>query len=103
MIARESCDEVEVNAERQMTTKDSVMTTRPLMQELFASGLYKRNQGRMVRQITCLTIWLVAAVAAWRCHSLFILPSRWAMATRRLATCWPWPWGCWAVGLAIAW
>lgn len=44
------------------------------MQELFASGLYKRNQGRMVRQITCLTIWLVVAVAAWRCHSLFIVP-----------------------------
>ncbi|MEZ6137134.1 MAG: preprotein translocase subunit SecE [Pirellulaceae bacterium] len=51
------------------------MTSRPLMQEMFASALYKRNQGRMVRQVTCLTIWLVAAVAAWRCHTLFIAPN----------------------------
>ncbi len=58
-----------------MTTKESAMTSRPLVQELFASGLYKRNQGRIVRQVTCLTIWLVVAVAAWRCHSLFILPT----------------------------
>ena len=50
------------------------MTFRPLMHELFSSGLYKRNQGKMVRQITCLTIWLVVAVAAWRCHDLFIAP-----------------------------
>lgn len=60
---------------QQMTTKESVMTSRPLMQEMFASGLYKRNQGRMVRQITCLTVWSVVAVGAWRCHSLFILPN----------------------------
>lgn len=58
-----------------MSTKDSVITSRPLMQELFASGLYKRNQGRMVRQITCLTIWIVVAVAAWRFHALFLAPN----------------------------
>lgn len=58
-----------------MATKESVISSRPLVQELFASGLYKRNQGRMVRQVTCLTIWLVVAVAAWRCHSLFIAPA----------------------------
>ncbi len=58
-----------------MATKESMMTSRPLMQEMFASGLYKRNQGRMVRQITCLTIWLVAAVSAWRMHALLILPN----------------------------
>lgn len=58
-----------------MATKESVMTSRPLMQEMFASGLYKRNQGKMVRQITCLSIWVVVAVAAWRCHALFIAPA----------------------------
>lgn len=58
-----------------MSTKDTVITSRPLMQEMFASGLYKRNQGKMVRQITCLTIWIVVAVAAWRCHALFIAPT----------------------------
>jgi preprotein translocase subunit SecE len=57
-----------------MSAKDNVMTTRPLMQELFASGLYKRNQGKMVRQITALSIFLVAAVSAWRAHALFIAP-----------------------------
>ena len=56
------------------TTKESMIVSRPLMQEMFASGLYKRNQGRMVRQITCLSIWIVAAVAAWRFHALFLLP-----------------------------
>jgi len=55
-------------------SKDSAITSRPLMQEMFASGLYKPNQGRMVRQITCLVIWLIVAVAAWRFHSLFIGP-----------------------------
>lgn len=64
-----------------MSTKNSVIVTRPLMQELFTSGLYKRNQGRMVRQITCLTIWVVVAVAAWRFHELFL--SRWMGADNR--------------------
>ncbi len=58
-----------------MATKESVMTSRPLMQELFASRLYKRNQGKMVRQITAITIWVVVAVAAWRCHALFLAPA----------------------------
>ena len=58
-----------------MATKDTVITSRPLMQELFTSGLYKRNQGRMVRQVTCLTVWVVVVVAAWRMHSLFIAPA----------------------------
>lgn len=56
------------------TSKESVMTSRPLLQELFAAGLYKPKQGRMVRQVTALTIWLVAAVAAWRFHSLYLSP-----------------------------
>lgn len=44
------------------------------MQELFASGLYKRNQGKMVRQITAAVIFAVAGVSAWRAHDLFIAP-----------------------------
>lgn len=44
------------------------------MQELFASGLYKRNQGKMVRQITAVVIFAVAGVSAWRAHDLFIAP-----------------------------
>ena len=57
-----------------MATKDSVISSRPLIQELFTSGLYKRNQGRMVRQITCFTIWVIVVVSAWRIHALFIGP-----------------------------
>ncbi|MEO8271663.1 MAG: preprotein translocase subunit SecE [Aureliella sp.] len=58
-----------------MSVKQNVMTSRPLMQELFASGLYKRNQGKMVRQITALAMFLVAVVSAWRAHALFIAPT----------------------------
>jgi preprotein translocase subunit SecE len=58
-----------------MSSKETVMTSRPLMQELFASGLYKRNQGKMVRQITAVSIFLVAGVSAWRAHALFISPA----------------------------
>lgn len=47
-----------------MASGDSLLPNRPLLQELFAAGVYKRNQGRMVRQVTCLAIWLVVAVAA---------------------------------------
>ena len=58
-----------------MSSKETAMTTRPLMQELFASGLYKRNQGKMVRQITALSMFLIAGVSAWRAHTLFIAPT----------------------------
>ena len=55
-----------------MATKDSVLTTRPIFQELFDSSVYKRNQGRMVRQITCVVIWLVVVFGTWRFHSLML-------------------------------
>lgn len=57
-----------------MTTNENYVNSRPLMQELFASGLYKRNQGKMVRQVTCLAIWIVVAAAVWRFHSLVLAP-----------------------------
>lgn len=70
-----------------MATKESVMNSRPLVQEMFASGLYKRNQGRMVRQITCLSIWVLVVAAVWRCHALFIAPALdSAMGSSGLAT-----------------
>lgn len=58
-----------------MSSKENALTSRPLMQELFASGLYKRNQGKMVRQVTAFTIFAVAAALAWRTHALFISPA----------------------------
>ncbi len=33
----------------------------PLTSELFHAAVYKPNQGRIVRQLTCLAIWVVVA------------------------------------------
>ncbi len=57
-----------------MAAGDSLLPNRPLLAEMFAAGVYKRNQGRMVRQITCLAIWIVVAVSMWRFHMLFLHP-----------------------------
>jgi preprotein translocase subunit SecE len=37
-----------------------------LIRELFKTEIYKRSQGRLVRQFTCLAIWVAFALAAWR-------------------------------------
>lgn len=34
--------------------------------ELFSTRLYKPTQGRVVRQVTCGTIWVAFAIGAWR-------------------------------------
>jgi preprotein translocase subunit SecE len=36
------------------------------VRELFKTEIYKRSQGRLVRQFTCLAIWVAFALAAWR-------------------------------------
>lgn len=38
----------------------------PLTAELLHGSVYKRNQGRLVRQLTCLAIWIVVALGCWR-------------------------------------
>lgn len=63
-----------------MNTKDATYggrapdpsSSRTFIEELFTAGLYKRTQGRMVRQLTCLAIWVFVGAAAWRCHSLYL-------------------------------
>ena len=37
----------------------------PLTSELFHTSVYKPNQGRIVRQLTALTIWLIIALGCW--------------------------------------
>lgn len=37
-----------------------------LLQEFLSAGVYKRSQGRMARQITCIVIWVVVALGCWR-------------------------------------
>ena len=34
--------------------------------DLFRLNVYKRSQGRLARQITCVVIWIVLAVGCWR-------------------------------------
>jgi preprotein translocase subunit SecE len=38
---------------------------------LLSLDVYKRSQGRITRQITCLVIWVVIALAAWRMYAFF--------------------------------
>lgn len=40
-----------------------------LLQEFTSAALYKRSQGRLARQITCVVIWLVVAIGCWRLSS----------------------------------
>jgi preprotein translocase subunit SecE len=37
-----------------------------VVQELFKLEVYKRSQGRLVRQLTCLAVWVAFALIAWR-------------------------------------
>ena len=39
-----------------------------LLQGLFNAEIYKRSQGRLVRQLTCLAIWVAFGLAAWRTY-----------------------------------
>ena len=41
----------------------------PLTSELFHAAVYKPNQGRIVRQLTCLAIWVVIALGCWSLYS----------------------------------
>jgi preprotein translocase subunit SecE len=36
-----------------------------LLQEFTSAALYKRSQGRLARQITCVVIWVVVALGCW--------------------------------------
>ncbi len=50
-----------------MATADNSLN-RSLSSELFASSLYKQKQGRIVRQLTCLAIWLTCWLGAWQLY-----------------------------------
>lgn len=59
-------------------------------QELFQTGIYKRNQGRISRQVTFFVVLLVAAAGVFRLSQ--ILPGRWGL---------PFGWGEIAIGYWI--
>jgi preprotein translocase subunit SecE len=46
--------------------KEKSMTAGAFLRELFQASIYKRNQGRIARQVTCAVVWVAVALAAWR-------------------------------------
>jgi len=40
----------------------------PLTSELFQASVYKPNQGRIVRQLSALAVWVVVALGCWRLY-----------------------------------
>ena len=38
------------------------------IREMLRTDIYKRSQGRLVRQFTCLAVWAAFALAAWRAY-----------------------------------
>ncbi|MFO7903568.1 MAG: preprotein translocase subunit SecE [Planctomycetota bacterium] len=47
-------------------SNEKTLTAGSLVAELFRAGIYKRNQGRVARQVTCAVVWVVSALGAWR-------------------------------------
>jgi preprotein translocase subunit SecE len=39
------------------------------LSELFSGSVYKPNQGRIVRQVTALAVWLIVALGVWRLYA----------------------------------
>ena len=48
--------------------RGSQSNASPLVNELFRGEIYSRNQGRIVRQVTCLAIWVIVTLG---CYSLY--------------------------------
>lgn len=45
------------------------------LRDFFQFGIYKRTQGRLTRQLTCLAVWVVAALCAWRVYEMVLDPN----------------------------
>ena len=50
------------------TVSEDSASGRSLFSELFAGSLYKARQGRIVRQVTCLALWLTMCLGAWQLY-----------------------------------
>lgn len=50
---------------RDIATTNTAASGPSLTSELFTNSHYKPNQGRFVRQLTALAIWVVAGLACW--------------------------------------
>lgn len=67
---------------------EETASSRTLVSELLATAIYKRTQGRMVRQVTCGSIWLILIIGAWRFYETNMkelgLPETWSPAVASL-------------------
>jgi preprotein translocase subunit SecE len=73
-----------------MASNDFV-SSRSFWGELLTTELYKRNQGRMVRQITCLSIWAACLLGAWRFYETFMLDANFGDGWQGAAAKWSIP------------
>jgi preprotein translocase subunit SecE len=64
---------------------DNATSGRSFLSALFLGDIYKRNQGRIVRQITCLAMWAVTALAAWRLYEAVMLEATFGFASENVA------------------
>jgi len=67
-----------VRMRRLIMSSNDAISSRSFWSELLMSEIYKRNQGRMVRQVTCLAIWVVSFLAAWRFYETFLAEATFA-------------------------
>jgi preprotein translocase subunit SecE len=52
-------------------SKEKSAVANPLFTELFQSGVYKRNQGKLVRQVTFFALVIAIALGCWRLSHTF--------------------------------
>ena len=50
------------------TVSEESASNRSLISELFAGAIYKHRQGRIVRQVTCLALWLTIWLGGWQLY-----------------------------------
>ena len=46
-------------------SKERTVSSAMFVQEIFSFNVYKRTQGRIARQVTCVAVWIAFALAAW--------------------------------------
>ncbi len=83
-----------------MSTNDAV-STRSFWSELLLTEVYKRNQGRMVRQVTCLAIWLGCFLGAWRFYETFLVDANFGIGLQGAALKWSIPSMVFLVGMWV--
>jgi preprotein translocase subunit SecE len=54
---------------REITSSQSEADTSPLLGEMFHASIYKPLQGRIVRQLTVIGIWVIVAMACWSLYT----------------------------------